>query len=60
MIDVNLKSPQRKRDANLYRSKHGHIITTSSVAGLKIMLVPSIRGYKVAVRNAMEVTDGKC
>ncbi|WP_295731189.1 SDR family oxidoreductase [uncultured Limosilactobacillus sp.] len=60
MIDVNLKGVLNGIAAVLptfTAQKHGHIITTSSVAGLKNYVGSGVYGAtKFAVRNAMEVT----
>lgn len=60
MIDVNLKGVLNGIAAVLpifTAQKHGHIITTSSVAGLKNYVGSGVYGAtKFAVKNAMEVT----
>lgn len=60
MIDVNLKGVLNGIAAVMpifTAQKHGHIITTSSVAGLKNYVGSGVYGAtKFAVRNAMEVT----
>ena len=60
MIDVNLKGVLNGIAAVLptfTAQKHGHIITTSSVAGLKNYVGLGVYGAtKFAVKNAMEVT----
>ena len=60
MIDVNLKGVLNGLAASLpifKKQKSGHIITTSSVAGLKNYVGSGVYGAtKHAVRNAMEVT----
>lgn len=60
MIDVNLKGVLNGIAAVLptfTTQKHGHIITTSSVAGLKNYVGSGVYGAtKLAVKNAMEVT----
>lgn len=60
MIDVNLKGVLNGIAAvmpTFTAQKHGHIITTSSVAGLKNYVGSGVYGAtKFAVRNAMEVT----
>lgn len=60
MIDVNLKGVLNGIAAVLpifKKQKYGHIITTSSVAGLKNYVGSGVYGAtKWAVRNAMEVT----
>lgn len=60
MIDVNLKGVLNGIAAVLptfVAQKHGHIITTSSVAGLKNYVGSGVYGAtKFAVKNAMEVT----
>lgn len=60
MIDVNLKGVLNGIAAVLptfTAQKHGHIITTSSVAGLKNYVSSGVYGAtKFAVKNAMEVT----
>ena len=61
MIDVNLKGVLNGIAAVLptfTAQKHGHIITTSSVAGLKNYVGSGVYGAtKFAVKNAMEVTQ---
>lgn len=60
MIDVNLKGVLNGIAAVMpafTAQKHGHIITTSSVAGLKNYVGSGVYGAtKFAVKNAMEVT----
>lgn len=60
MIDVNIKGVLNGIAAVMpifTAQKHGHIITTSSVAGLKNYVGSGVYGAtKFAVRNAMEVT----
>lgn len=60
MVDVNLKGVLNGIAAVLptfTSQKHGHIITTSSVAGLKNYVGSGVYGAtKFAVKNAMEVT----
>lgn len=60
MIDVNLKGVLNGIAAVLpifKKQKHGHIITTSSVAGIKNYVGSGVYGAtKWGVRNAMEVT----
>ena len=60
MVDVNLKGVLNGIAAVLptfTAQKHGHIITTSSVAGLKNYVGSGVYGAtKFAVKNAMEVT----
>lgn len=60
MIDVNLKGVLNGIAAVLpifKEQKHGHIITTSSVAGIKNYVGSGVYGAtKWGVRNAMEVT----
>lgn len=60
MVDVNLKGVLNGIAAvmpTFTAQKHGHIITTSSVAGLKNYVGSGVYGAtKFAVRNAMEVT----
>ena len=60
MIDVNIKGVLNGIAAVMpifTAQKHGHIITTSSVAGLKNYVGSGVYGAtKFAVKNAMEVT----
>jgi NADP-dependent 3-hydroxy acid dehydrogenase YdfG len=60
MVDVNLKGVLNGIAAVLpifKKQKHGHIITTSSVAGIKNYVGSGVYGTtKWGVRNAMEVT----
>ena len=60
MIDVNIKGVLNGIAAvmpTFTAQKHGHIITTSSVAGLKNYVGSGVYGAtKFAVKNAMEVT----
>lgn len=60
MIDINLKGVLNGIAAvmpTFTAQKHGHIITTSSVAGIKNYVGSGVYGAtKFAVRNAMEVT----
>ncbi|HJF54278.1 MAG TPA: SDR family oxidoreductase [Limosilactobacillus coleohominis] len=60
MIDVNIKGVLNGIAAVMpifAAQKHGHIITTSSVAGLKNYVGSGVYGAtKFAVKNAMEVT----